>query len=92
MEKDNIAILSNIPGYTVFQYLDRRIRFAAPYSLEKYLKIKEWDHGYLVVMAKYRHNPQEEEEYIDLIPILNNLYIDPDEFLEPIKGVEILNG
>lgn len=33
------------------------------------------DHGYLVVMAKYRHNLCEEEEYIDLIPILENLNI-----------------
>ncbi len=25
------------------------------------MKIKEWDNGYLVVMAKYKHNKQEEE-------------------------------
>ena len=40
-------------------------------------------------MAKYRHNKEDEEEYIDLIPVLETLYIDPDEFLEPIKGVKI---
>ena len=31
----------------------------------------------------------EYEDYIDLVPILENLYMDPDEFLKPIKGVEI---
>ena len=39
-------------------------------------------------MVKYE-NHEEEEEYIDLIPILENLYFDPDEFLSPIKKVRI---
>ncbi|MFW5646465.1 MAG: DUF7724 family protein [Acetivibrio ethanolgignens] len=66
------------------------IRFLAPYSLERYTKVKEWDNGYLVVMAKYEHNDKEEEEYIDLIPILNDLYFNVDEFLRPIKKVRVL--
>ncbi len=45
--------------------------------------------GYLVVMSKYAHNNDLEEEYIDLIPILKSLYINPDEFLKPIKKVEV---
>ena len=32
-----------------------------------------------------------EEEYIDLVPILNNLYIDADAFLKPIRKVELYN-
>ena len=56
--------------------------------LERYTKILEWDHGYLVVMVKY-HDLDEVEEYIDLIPILDNLYYDVDEFLTPIKEVKI---
>ena len=43
-------------------------------------------------MVKYRHNPQPEEEYIDLLPILNNLYINAQEFLKPIKEVAIAHG
>ena len=39
-------------------------------------------------MAKYK-NLNEREEYIDLIPILQNLYYDVDEFLAPIKAVRI---
>ena len=31
----------------------------------------------------------ETEEYIDLLPILKNLYINPETFLKPIKTVKI---
>ncbi|MDD7775597.1 MAG: hypothetical protein PT938_02350 [Solobacterium sp.] len=89
---NGIATLSNEKNYTVFQFGNHKIRFLAPYSLEKYTSVKEWDNGYLVVMAKYKHNEKPEEEYIDLIPILENLYFDVDKFLKPIKGVEVNNG
>ena len=39
-------------------------------------------------MAKYE-GCKEEEEYIDLVPILQNLYFDVDDFLKPIKKVRI---
>jgi hypothetical protein len=78
--------------YTVFQFGDHEIRFRAPYSLERYTEIKEWNHGYLVVMAKYQHNADAEEEYIDLVPILKEQCLDPDEFLEPIKEVRVDYG
>lgn len=85
----NEAILSSEKNYTVFKYDRYTIRFRAPYSLEKYTRVKEWNHGYLVVMAKYHHNPKDEEEYIDLIPILEDLYVDAQEFLAPIQKVRI---
>jgi len=40
-------------------------------------------------MAKYEEMG-ETEEYIDLIPILKNLYFDADEFLNSIKEVGIV--
>ena len=89
MAAGNEAILSNEKKFTVFQYDRYVIRFKAPYSLERYTKVKEWDHGYLVVMAKYVHNDKEEEEYIDLVPILENLYFDAEAFLAPIKKVRV---
>ncbi|MCM1049734.1 MAG: hypothetical protein NC433_15055 [Clostridiales bacterium] len=85
----NEAILSSEKEYTVFKYGGYVIRFKSPYSLEKYTQIKEWNHGYLVVMAKYYHNSKDEEEYIDLIPILEDLYVDVHEFLAPIQKVRI---
>ena len=84
-----VATLSNEKNYTVFQLENHVIRFIAPYSLERYTAVKEWDNGYLVVMAKYKHNEKPEEEYIDLIPILKDLYIDAVHFLKPIKEVRL---
>ena len=86
------AVLSNDEKYTIFKYNNHIIRFAAPYSLERYTKVVQWTDGYLVVMAKYKHNQDDEEEYIDLLPILENLYIDAETFLKPITEVKIENA
>lgn len=83
------AILSSAGGFTAFSYGGYNIRFKAPYSLERYTDVLKWDNGYLVVLAKYSHNDEPEEEYIDLKPILAGLYIDSDAFLKPIKTVRI---
>ena len=86
------AILSNESNYTFYSLGDKGIRCLAPYSLEHYTEVKEWNHGYIVAMAKYKQNDRPEEEYIDLIPVLKNLYFDPDTFLAPIKEVSVVNG
>ena len=91
MDNDR-AYLSNDKDMIKFQYGEKIIRFRGPYSLERFTSVKEWDNGYMVVMAKYQHNQESEEEYIDLVPILQNLYLDVDKFLNPIKAVEVANG
>ena len=68
------AILSSADGFTAFSFGGYNIRFRAPYSLERYV---------------YSHNAEPEEEYIDLKPILEGLYIDSASFLKPIKSVRI---
>lgn len=83
------ATLSNKNGFSVFCFSNYTIRFKAPYSLEHYSSVKEWDNGYLVILAKYRHSAKLEEEYIDLVPILEDLYIDHEKFLNQIKEVRI---
>ena len=85
----NQALLSSEQDYTIFRYGNYTIRFKAPYSLERYTDVKEWDHGYIVAMAKYKHNEVPEEEYIDLIPVLKDLYFDTDTFLDPIREVKV---
>lgn len=85
----NTALLSNDKNFTSFEYNGHNIRFKTSPRLERYTEIKEWDHGYLVVMAQYEGNNEPEEEYIDLIPILENLYFDANEFLKPIEKVRI---
>ena len=82
------AYLSNQGEYTTFTVGERTITFLTSKNLEKYLDVIEWDHGYLVVISKNKGKPQE-EDYIDLIPILENLLIDPSSFLEPVKEVKI---
>jgi hypothetical protein len=83
------ALLSNAGGFTAFRYGGYNIRFRAPYSLERYVDVVKWDNGYLVVLAKYSHNANPEEDYIDLKPILEGLYIDSNSFLKPIKSVRV---
>ena len=87
----NYALLTNQGKYTIFQFDKEIIRFRTSLRLEKYTKVIEWDKGYLVVIAKYK-NIGEVEEYIDLVPILENLYYDVEKFLEPIEEVRIGNG
>lgn len=82
------ALLSNQGAMTSFRYGRQNIRFRTSPKLERYTSIKEWDNGYIVVTAKYS-GIGEIEDYIDLVPILQNLYIDPRKFLQPIKSVEI---
>ena len=87
-ESNTQAILSNKHEMTSFKYGDYNIRFRSPNILKKYTEVKKWDNGYLVVMADYE-GMGPTEEYIDLIPILKNLYITPDTFLKNIKTVKI---
>ena len=85
----NTAFLSNNGEYTFFKFRDRVITFLTGKRLEKYTKILEWDNGYIVVLCKNKNENKLEEYYIDLLPILDNLYIEPNKFLAPIKEVEI---
>ena len=87
---DHEAILSSAGGFTTFSFGGYHIRFRAPYSLERYVDVVTWDDGYLVVLVKYSHNAELVEEYIDLKPILNDLYVDSYTFLKPIKSVRIV--
>ena len=89
VDKTHEAILSSAEGFTAFSFGGYNIRFKAPYSLERYVDVVKWDDGYLVVLAKYSHNVEPEEEYIDLKPILDDLYLDSATFLKPIKSVRI---
>ena len=88
MANTNEALLSNKGDMTSFTFGNYNIRFRTPSRLKRYTEVKEWDNGYIVVMADYDAIGIT-EEYIDLIPILENLHINPDTFLKPIKTVKI---
>jgi len=82
------AVLSNNKYLTSFRYGNYNIRFRTPSILKRYTEVKEWDNGYIVVMADYE-GMGITEEYIDLVPILKNLYINPETFLQNITIVKI---
>ena len=88
MANTNEAILSNKEDMTSFKFGNYNIRFRTPSRLKRYTDVKEWDNGYIVVMADY-DGIGITEEYIDLVPILKNLYINPSVVLKPIQTVKI---
>jgi hypothetical protein len=91
MTKSGYGVLSNQGRYTKFAYNDVVITFLHGKDLIKYLAVKEWDKGYLVVecLGKVKG---EYEDYIDLAYIMENLYMDPEESLRDVKGVVIDNA
>ena len=87
LDGEGSAVLSHRGGFSSFSFGGDVIRFATPHCLRRYVRVKKWKDGYIEVDADYGHG--EEEDYIDLLPILNNLYYDADEFLRPIRKVEV---
>ena len=81
------AILSSDGRYSIFSARGDTIRFATSPRLVRYTRIKHWDDGYLEVGSDYGHG--EEEDYIDIRNILDNLYYDTDSFLRGIENVEV---
>lgn len=86
--KPGEAVLSNCGEMTSFKCGIYNVRFRTSSKLNRYTEIKEWDKGYIVVMADY-DGMGIIEEYIDLVPILKNLYINPDTFLKDIQTVKL---
>ncbi len=74
--------------YSFFTFRDICIKFRTSTKLKKYIRVKKWDNGYLVVDADYS-TLGVTEEYVDIKSILDDLYIDANKFLKPIKGVKI---
>ena len=85
---DQTAYLSHTGKYTVFAFGQNRIRFRTSDKLVRYERVKAWENGSIVVDTTYS-TLGTVEEYIDLIPILEDLLIEPEKFLAPIKGVTI---
>ena len=89
MNQDSVAVLSSFDKYTTFSFQGKKLTFRTCDGLDRYTKVLLWDNGYIEVMAKYRQREQEIEEYIDLSPVLDSLYMNKDAFLSGIKRVRI---
>ena len=87
---NNTALLGNVGDVAVFEYGGRCIRFKVSKALKSFKKVLLWDDGYIEVIADY-DKMGELEEYIDLTPILENLYMDKDSFLKDIEEIKIKN-
>lgn len=85
---EHTAYLSSAGKYTSFMFRPTRIRFRTSDKLIRYERVKEWNKGYIVVDALYS-TLGTVEEYIDLVPILEKLLLDPQSFLKPIREVAI---
>ena len=86
---EDTAVLSSFDRYTTFSFGGKTLTFRTCDGLEKYTRIILWHDGYIEVMAKYKQEDEEIEEYIDLTPVLEGLYMDKASFLAPIKEVRI---
>jgi hypothetical protein len=56
-----------------------------------YVNDFEPDIGYMAVMTQYSGQSEPTEEYIDLLSTLDDLYINRNDFLKPIKNLEVKN-
>lgn len=82
------ALLSCRGRYTSFSWKGKVITFLHGKDLIKYIAVKEWDSGYLVVLCLGKVKG-EYEDYIDMSYILENLYMDPASYLSGISEVKI---
>jgi len=90
---DSTAYLSNNGRYIIFEFRDKRVMFLGPRGLEKFLYINDFEPsiGYMAVMTKYSDQPKPVEEYIDLLSTLDELHINRNDFLQPIKYLKVKN-
>jgi len=86
---DDTAVLSSFDKYTTFSFGGKTLTFRTCNGLNRYTRVLTWDNGYLEVLADYKQRDGEIEEYIDLDPVLDHLYMDKTAFLKPIKNVRI---
>ena len=89
MDTNSTAILSSDGDMTSFAFGGQTIRFRTSKNLVRYEAITKWGDGYIECLATYDNPLTTEEDYIDLVPILENLYINPAEFLKGIKEVKV---
>ena len=90
---DTTAYLSNNGRYIVFEFRDKRVMFLGPLGLERFLAVNDFEPsiGYMAVMAQYSGQSKPVEEYIDLLSTLDELHINRNAFLQPIKTLKIKN-
>lgn len=88
------AYIYNKGEYTYFRIGHEVVRFATSPYLNRYVRVKEYDNGYIVVDAEFcepknRKIKHVEEDYLDISYVLKELGLDT-RILEKVTEVEIL--
>ena len=83
------AYLYNKNGYTYFKVSNDIVKFYTSPYLEKYIKVKEYDNGYIVVDEQLSTTDEHMEDYIDLEYVFDELGLDKN-ILREIQEVIIL--
>lgn len=86
-EDPSTAYLRNDGRMVFFSFGGKTIRFLGAKCLRRFVGIRKWHAGYIEVMSD--NGGRVEEDSIDLVPILENLYMDPVQYLKPIRKVEL---
>ena len=87
--EQSCALLGNDGCFTLFHFKDLKMKLRAPKVLEYYDHIKNWNHGFITVMTKYRYSEELIEEYVDIETALINFGFNADAILMQIKEVRI---
>ena len=67
-DKSHEAVLSSAEGFTAFSFGGYHIRFRAPYSLERYVKVVSWDNVHITVYDPWANPEVVKREYgIDIV-------------------------
>jgi len=85
------GILTNKDRYTKFSFQNYTLTFMTGKDLIRYECVKSIDNGVLTVSCIGKIK-KEYEDYIDLPYILSNLRMNPEVYLEGLKGVEVKNA
>ena len=85
------AFLTCTGRYTKFIFKGKTITFMHGKDLLKYLRVKEWKDGFLIVDCLGEIKGQY-EDYIDMPYILEKLYMDPETYLSGMQGVTIADA
>lgn len=70
------AYLCNKDEYTIFKVNREVVKFRTSPYLETYTEIKEYDDGYMVLMAQLSTIPEPDEDYMDIKGVFQELELD----------------
>ena len=81
---NSTAYLYNDGEYSIFSFGNVKLKFLTSKNLEKYINVKEWDNGYLVVTKKNIGKSEQEDYYGQTVS--RNFLQNSKTFIKRIQG------